>query len=149
MSNSSVTLIIKAELTNIALVGAVVRALCVEFDLDMVVCTEVELAVVEATTNIIKYGLAHRPQESIQLIVSYHNAQLEIILQDKGVPMPPEALINADGSVFDYDVENIDTWPTSGMGLSLIKAVMTHVNYDASAEGNSLHLIKHISPTIE
>lgn len=142
-SNRSIRLSIKANLSSVGIVGAVFRALSAEFGLSVVACTEVELAVVEATTNIVKYSLAHRPEEDIHFSVSNEGYILEVMIEDKGTPMPSEALANADGSVFDYDVDNMDTWPMSGMGLSLIKAVMNTVEYHADSQGNILRMVKN------
>jgi anti-sigma regulatory factor (Ser/Thr protein kinase) len=56
--------------------------------------------------------------------------------------MPADALDSADGSIFDYSVEDVEGWPISGMGLSLIKAVMDEVQYSSDETGNTLRLIK-------
>lgn len=142
-SNRSIRLSIKANLSSVSIVGAIFRTLSAEFGLSVVACAEIELAVVEATTNIVKYGLAHCPEEEIHFSVSNEGYILEILIEDKGIPMPEEALVNADGSVFDYDAEDMDSWPMSGMGLSLIKAVMNTVEYHADAHGNILRMVKN------
>ena len=141
--NRSIRLSIKANLSSVGIVGAVFFFFCAEFGLSVVACTEVELAVVEATTNIVKYGLAHRPEEEIHFLVSNEGYTLEVLIEDKGIPMPEEALANADGSVFDYDVDDMESWPMSGMGLSLIKAVMNTVEYHADSQGNILRMVKN------
>jgi anti-sigma regulatory factor (Ser/Thr protein kinase) len=76
-------------------------------------------------------------------LVSNEGYTLEVLIEDKGIPMPEEALNNADGSVFDYDVDDMESWPTSGMGLSLIKAVMNTVEYHADSQGNILRMVKN------
>jgi|GEM_PF-1752189 len=146
ISNHSIRLSIKASLSDVSIVGVVCRALSAEFGLSAVECTEVELAVVEATTNIVKYGLADCPEADIHLSVSYQVGILEVTIEDKGIPMPDEELAKADGSVFDYDIEDMDSWPMSGMGLSLIKAVMNTVEYHTNSQGNILKMVKNTVP---
>lgn len=140
--DSQIKLTIMARLTDISILGVAIRTLAAEYGLEMMACTEVELAAVEAITNIVKYGYANQPQGVIDVTL-YSNAELLVlILHDQGTPMPEDALENADGSVFNYDVDDIDSWPTSGMGLSLIKAVMDDVQYMSGEAGNILRLVK-------
>lgn len=139
---SQIKLIIRARLPDVSILGVTVRVLAAEFGLSMVACTEVELAVVEAATNVVKYGLPNQPYAEIHVTILADEQGLVVILQDQGVPMPEESLVEADGSVFNYDLEDMTTWPTFGMGLSLIKAVMDEVQYTTDTVANTLTLMK-------
>lgn len=144
MAPGCVKLTIKASLTQIGLVGAFTRLLCAETGLQTLAATEVELAVVEAVTNVIKYGLPDLPDAEIELVCSMSESCLQIEICDQGIPIPAGVLEQADGSVFDFTVEDMDSWPTSGMGLSLIKAAMDSVRYDSVDGRNTLSLVKHM-----
>jgi anti-sigma regulatory factor (Ser/Thr protein kinase) len=142
VANSHIKLTIEGRLANIGMVGAVTRILSSESGFSVMSSTEIELAVVEAVTNVIKYGLLELPPSDIELSLTYYEQYLAIEISDNGTPMPCQALDNADGSVFDFLEHDMDTWPTSGMGLSLIKAVMDCVEYSSMNGRNTLRLIK-------
>lgn len=141
-ANSHIKLTIEGRLANIGMVGAVTRILSSESGFSVMSSTEIELAVVEAVTNVIKYGLLELPSSEIDLSLTYFEQYLAIEISDNGIPMPSQALEDADGSVFDFLEHDMDTWPTSGMGLSLIKAVMDRVEYSSMNGRNTLRLIK-------
>lgn len=142
VQDSQIKLTIRARLPDVSILGVTIRVLADEFGLEMMACTEIELAVVEAVTNIVKHGLAKSPDSLIEITLYSTNQLLAITLFDQGSPMPADALDLADGSVFNYTPEDVDGWPTSGMGLSLIKAVMDEVQYSSDESGNTLRLIK-------
>lgn len=143
MTSSRLKLIVEANLSQIGLMASIARLICHEASMTTLVTTEVELALVEAVTNIIKYGLPHSPSAEVQLIFTLSTPSLQIEIYDQGVPIPAGLLDLADGSVFDFDADDMDAWPTSGMGLSLIKAAMDDVDYRTIDGNNILRLIKH------
>ncbi|HNA21486.1 MAG TPA: ATP-binding protein [Agitococcus sp.] len=140
--DSQIKLTIRARLPDVSILGVTIRVLADEFGLEMMACTEIELAVVEAVTNVVKHGLNKSPDALIEITLYSTDQLLAITIFDQGIPMPADALDAADGSVFDYIAEDIEGWPTSGMGLSLIKAVMDEVQYNHDETGNTLRLIK-------
>ena len=140
--DSQIKLTIRARLPDVSILGVTIRILADEFGLEMMACTEIELAVVEAVTNVVKHCLAKSPDSLIEVTLYSTEQLLAITIFDQGIPMPADALDSADGSVFDYIPDDIEGWPTSGMGLSLIKAVMDEVQYSSDETGNTLRLIK-------
>lgn len=142
MASSRLKLIVEANLNQIGLVGSVARLICHEADMMVLAITEVELALVEAVTNVIKYGLSASPQAEVEIVFTISERSLQVDVCDQGVPIPPGMLELADGSVFDFEPEDMDSWPTSGMGLSLIKAAMDEVDYRSVDGKNILRLIK-------
>ncbi|PTQ89225.1 ATP-binding protein [Agitococcus lubricus] len=144
MPKSRIKLSIEAKLANIGMLGNVARMIAHETGLSVMTGTEVELAVVEAVTNIVKYGLTDKPDAEIEVVFTCYSDFLQIDVCDQGLAIPTEALAQADGKVFDYAIEDMNTWPTSSMGLSLIKAVMDSVEYQTLENRNTLRLVKFI-----
>ncbi|MDO9180035.1 MAG: ATP-binding protein [Agitococcus sp.] len=142
VATSHVKLTFESRLANIGMVGAVTRILSSESGFGIIPSAEIELAVIEAVTNVIKYGLAALPTAEVELSFCCFEQYFVIEIVDLGIPIPPHILAAADGSVFNFSVDDMDAWPTSGMGISLIKAVMDQVEYSSVNGRNSLRLIK-------
>jgi serine/threonine-protein kinase RsbW len=100
---------------------------------------DVELALVEAATNVIRHG--YGPQGG-PIRVEAEAGALEVVLRvyDWGRAIPGEALAGAGLSRFDFDPEDLDALPTGGMGLSLITAVMDDVGYRSDQGQNVLSM---------
>ena len=108
INDSQIKLTIMARLEDISILGVAIRTLAAEYGLEMMACTEVELAAVEAITNVVKYGYANQPQGVIDVTLYSNPEMLVLSLHDQGTPMPEDALNNADGSVFDVAAITID-----------------------------------------
>lgn len=145
VATSHVKLTFESRLANIGMVGAVTRILSSESGFGIIPSAEIELAVIEAVTNVIKYGLAALPTAEVELSFCCFEQYFVIEIVDLGIPIPPQILAAADGSVFNFSVDDMDAWPTSGMGISLIKAVMDRVEYSSIKGRNSLRLIKFLN----
>lgn len=132
LMDGQVRLAIVASLANLGLAGAVMRALAHEGELDALASSQLELAVVEALTNIIRHGIGEPPQPNlneIELTVWVLPDCVEVEIVDYGQPIPSDALVKADGSVFFYPVDDVLAWPEGGMGLSLIRAATDYMAY--------------------
>lgn len=142
MASNRVKLVMEANLGQVGLIGSVARLVCQEAGMTVMAVTEVELALVEAVTNIIKYGLVLLPTAEIDIIFTASESALQVEVGDHGIPIPDGMLDLADGSVFEFEPDDMNSWPTSGMGLSLIKAAMDYVDYWTLDGRNTLRLIK-------
>jgi serine/threonine-protein kinase RsbW len=98
---------------------------------------DLELALVEAVTNVIRHGYGPEggPVKVEFRAVAGEGVTLRV--RDWGRPIPGEALSGAGFHRFDFDAEDLDAIPSGGLGLSLIAAVMDDVAY-LSDEGQNL-----------
>jgi serine/threonine-protein kinase RsbW len=102
---------------------------------------DVELALVEAVTNVVRHG--YGPQGGpIRIEASQVPEGLVVRIFDWGRPIPGEALAGAGLSRFDFDPDDLDAIPSGGMGLSLITAVMDDVSYRSDDGQNILTLLR-------
>ena len=104
---------------------------------------DLELAVVEAVTNVIKHG--YGPEGGrIRVEADAEAEGVTIRILDQGRAIPPEALGGAGPGRFDFDPENLDGVPAGGMGLSLISMLMDEVSYDSRDGQNVLRLVRRV-----
>jgi anti-sigma regulatory factor (Ser/Thr protein kinase) len=103
---------------------------------------ELELAIVEAVTNIIKHGHA-APGQTIGLELHRLGNAIEVVIRDRGSPIPAEALAQSE-SALDFDPEDIDNLPTCGLGLALIRESTDGFEYCTTDGVNVMRLIKTV-----
>jgi serine/threonine-protein kinase RsbW len=102
---------------------------------------DVELALVEAVTNVVRHG--YGPEGGpIRIEVSQVTNGLVVRIFDWGRPIPGDALANAGLSRFDFDPTDLLEIPEGGMGLSLIASVMDEVTYRSDDGQNVLTLLR-------
>ena len=102
---------------------------------------DVELAMVEASTNVVRHG--YGPEGGpIRIEASTRPECVVVKIFDWGRPIPGEALASAGLSRFDFDPGNLLEIPEGGMGLSLIAAVMDEVTYRSDEGQNILTLLR-------
>jgi anti-sigma regulatory factor (Ser/Thr protein kinase) len=93
-----------------------------------------ELAAIEALTNVVLHGCAGQPDAIIQVELSANPDGLSLLISDPGVPMKDGLFENA------LDLDQIDPSSESGRGLATIKACADVVVYTRKADRNSLTL---------
>lgn len=84
----------------------------------------IDICLTEALNNIIKHAYKGEKNHQIEVIVSKDSNVLEMILIDEGKPR--DNFIIKD---LDFDPNDIDNLPESGMGLYLIKQLMDELSY--------------------
>lgn len=140
-----ITLSIENHLADVGLIGLCVRQLSsLGFDAER--CAEMELAVVEAVNNAIKHAYALEEKGTVTVIYTLFEDKVVIEVVDRGRSMPPDFLENYARD-FQFDPEDIDNLPESGMGILLIRSCMDDVSYLAGGDGNRWRLTKHRTPT--
>jgi len=97
--------------------------------------SNIQLAVTEAATNIVKYAYKDMPPGKIRMQLHADHLRVDIKLFDTGCAFDAS-------TVPDAIVEGLQE---SGRGTYLINATMDEVNYSRDENGvNCLHLIKNI-----
>ena len=99
--------------------------------------SQINLAVEEALTNVIQHGLEMNPDESFKITCEQSTTELQIRIQEKGVPFDPE-------STPKYSPEHV-LEDTSGLGTFLMKAAMDEVSFhNLGNKGKEVVLTKHL-----
>jgi serine/threonine-protein kinase RsbW len=106
---------------------------------------EVRLGLMESLVNIVRHGFEEPADQAIGVRCIAGPQRWCFIVFDQGRPIPADRFRAADGTVFEFDPDDIESIPEGGMGLSLIRAVFDQVAYRATAEGNELLLTKHLA----
>ncbi len=102
---------------------------------------ELELAVVEAVTNIIKHGNSAGPDQGIGLELRRQDNVVEIVITDCGSPIP-EAALEKSHTALDFNPDDIADLPTCGMGLALIREATDSFDYQILNGVNTMRLTK-------
>lgn len=117
------------------------RAICKDVDPDCL--AELDLAVVEAITNLVKYSGIVNKIEKFTLEISRQDNAIKIIITDTGEPISPAALDFSE-TVLDFDPEDVANLPTSGLGLAIIREVTDSFEYRTYNGINTMRLVKRI-----
>jgi len=133
--------IISSELENVGLVGRAVNKLCSDLFLETEIWN-IELAVVEAVTNVIKHSYSKKPNGTVKIILKLGHEIVQITIQDSGVSLDTGLIDLTGGNVIEFDPKDRANLPEGGMGLYLIHKTMDKVNYLSKNGVNTLTLIK-------
>lgn len=100
---------------------------------------DVELALVEAITNVIRHG--YGPEGGpVRVEAELDDGIVAFRIFDWGLPIPAKALAEAGLHRFEFDPEDIESLPVGGMGLSLIVVLMDDVSYTSENGQNTLSM---------
>ena len=134
------TWILASDLDALTPVAVAVRALA-EPQVGPEGAADLELALVEAVTNVIRhgYGPAGGP---IRVEASEVPEGVSVRVFDWGRPIPGDMLAQAGLSRFDFDPTDLAALPSGGMGLSIIASVMDDVSYRSDEGQNVLTLLR-------
>lgn len=109
-----------------------------EVGLNPQISMNLKLALEEALVNVICYAYPGEADKDICMQLQILPEQLTFVLTDSGIPFNPLEKPEPD----IYLPEKIR--PIGGLGIFLVKKLMTHVTYERIGERNVLTLIKEI-----
>lgn len=144
---TSIRLVIESRVENVPLVGLAVNRITSHLDLGDVDPDQVELAIVEALTNVIRHAYRGLPGREVSLTITICEDHLEFQLCDTGASIPPERL--ASRPRLRYDPTDVSSLPEGGMGLFLMHQIMDEVRYERVENRNTLTLVKTFSHHLE
>ena len=102
-------------------------------DLDADAVMEVELAVTEAVSNVIRHAYEGRPGQPICVDALVDQGVLELHIEDEGIPFDPDRYAGVD----------LDQARVGGYGVYLIETLMDEVRREVTDGGHSrLVLVK-------
>lgn len=93
----------------------------------------------EAFNNIVQHALGGSRSGVVEIELSLSSSSLTITLRDRG-------------ATFDIDsVESPDLkdMPESGLGIMIIRSVMTHIEYRQERDGNVMTMVKEFTNPLE
>jgi anti-sigma regulatory factor (Ser/Thr protein kinase) len=96
---------------------------------------EIELALVELVSNIIRHGYNGCACGPILLRLEQRGERVRIEIRDSGRAVAPWAVDHADEAL-EFDPDDIDRLPVCGLGLAMAIAVMDHFDYVQGKAGN-------------
>lgn len=100
----------------------------------------VELAVDEATTNIIEHGYGEECPSRIDITCEKLNDGLKVVIYDDADPFDPTNVPDPDINV------SLEKVKPRGLGIFLMRKMMDEVKYESNPVlGNTLTMIKHHS----
>lgn len=141
MGAGKINLSIDSDECQVQHIGAAIRCLCGQLELDAVKPSSVELAVVEAVNNSIIHAYKSETGHSVDVTFEYFDDCLNIHIKDTGVPMPESVATRLSGKVVtqSLDVPKQDL-PESGWGIELLKAICDKVSYQSTHSANTISL---------
>ena len=144
MGSRKIKLIIESNLDDVPLVGIAVNRFCSYAAFSETDAFNMELCVIEAVTNSIKHAYGGNPGQEVTVTFTLKEREAVFEVCDRGKPMNPERLKNADLTHSNAERDYIDAISESGRGLGIMKKIMDHVEYRSENELNCLILRKNI-----
>lgn len=127
-----------ADLTKLAMIRGFVAEAGRELDLEEPVISDLQLAVDEACTNIVKHGYGGRGGR-IEITVEPVDEGIHVTIHDWGAAFDPQKVPLPDL------MAPLEQRPLGGLGLLLIQRVMDQVDFEFDEEnGNRLIMLKRI-----
>ena len=127
---------INSDYGNVALVNKRVRFFLELHGIELHISNAVEICLTEALNNVIKHSYKSDNTQFIELLVKKDSNFFEIIIVDRGLPRE-----NLDVAKLDFDPQDINNLPESGMGLYIIQQLMDEMKY-YSKDGKNYFSLK-------
>lgn len=100
--------------------------------------TDMRIALDEVLSNLIHYAFPEHGTHAISVRLCAGATRMEACVVDDGVAFDPLA---APEPVLDAPVE---AWPIGGLGIHLVRQLMTEVSYERRANQNHLRMVRVI-----
>jgi len=135
--HGTIRLVINSCLNDIFLMGLAARSFCDFTPLPQSTSYQIELCIIEAVTNAVKHAYRGESNHEVEMIVTLDSGQITFQICDSGIAMKP-----LETAVMDFDPDDCQTIPESGMGLFIIQSVMDDVCYTTVNNKNILTMCK-------
>lgn len=98
--------------------------------------SDIELAVDEACTNVIKHAYHYDANQQIDIAVELNDRQMAIVISDHGSGFDPDSIENPD--------QRIRKHARGGLGIALMKKIMDEVSFSIQPGiRNEVRMIKY------
>ncbi len=136
-------IILKNKLSEIRRISGIIEKFCENNNLPMRILFDINLSLDELLTNIIHYGFDDEKEHTIIVKLSLSENILEITIEDDGKAFNP---LNAKPPNLDQSIEDK---PIGGLGIYLVKNLMTEINYKRLKNKNILVLTKIVTNNLK
>lgn len=96
------------------------------------------LACEELLTNTISYGYPEEGDHRLQVTVFCSERQVEVVLEDDGVPFDPLTAEEPDLGL------SLEERAIGGLGIHFVRTLMDEMAYERTSSGNRLVLLKKV-----
>lgn len=138
-----IDLTIESSLENIELIAVSVKAICALLSFSENELSQIELSVVEAANNAVKHAYHDQKGNKIQLEIMLLPTQVIITMEYGGAIFQNEKQV-----ILEFDPNNIQSLPESGMGLYILTHYMDHISYQVKEGKNLVTMAKQLAPPI-
>ncbi|NDV54435.1 ATP-binding protein [Parabacteroides sp. 52] len=126
------------EIDQLVHVSEALKEVLSPFDWPQKICMNLNLALEEAVTNVILYAYPQEKNKDITICLEASEHKLKIVLMDYGVEFDPTARPEPDTSLPLHERS------IGGLGIYLVKEMMTDVKYSRQGNKNVLTMTKEI-----
>lgn len=131
---SKLLITVPAEVGSLPALGEALRQALTQLHASARTVADVELCVNEAVNNAIERRSPSSRARRVEVQLSVDGDELHIAIGDRGNQLTGEA----PEPIFDPD--DRASWPEGGMGLYLIRQLMTDVQYQSDPTRNVIHM---------
>lgn len=132
------TLHIKNELEQLTRLYEFLDLQASTYGLEEQLSMQIKLALEEVVTNVILYAYSDKKDQDIRIDMNYRDELLTIVITDNGTAFNPLEMKEPDISLPPEER------PIGGLGIYLVKQLMTEVIYTRSSGKNILTMTKDI-----
>ena len=142
MNREAIKLTLPNDLSYLRLAQLCVRETARKFGFPDKALTQIELAVEEAVSNVIKHAFGSGECQTFDIIAERIPLGLRVIIKEKGMPFDPGRLPRYRKS------DAIEDWAAAGLGMFLMEKAMDEVTFhNLGMEGKETCLIKYLPGT--
>jgi serine/threonine-protein kinase RsbW len=142
--HAELLLAVDSRMECISHVREAVKSLCSLFLLPEQQAYEVQICVVEATSNAIKHAYGNEVGSLVEIKFEISGNSVSIQVCDSGVAMPHGLLEQSNNLQLEPEKIPMFLLPESGWGLTIIKKLMDHIDYTSKDGHNCLTMQKTI-----
>jgi serine/threonine-protein kinase RsbW len=141
MSRKSVSIKLKNRISELERLGQKLQAFGEDIGLSKKCVFQINLAVDELFTNIVKYGFADDSRHYVRVALSHADGKISIRVEDDGIPF--DAAAKQTSELKDH----IEDCKIGGLGLHLVKRIMDGIEYQRCGGKNVITLTKYTAQT--
>jgi sigma-B regulation protein RsbU (phosphoserine phosphatase) len=130
------SLILPNDVDTIPQLNEYIDCICEENGIDMEIAMSLNLAIEEAVVNVMSYAYPDGAQGEVKIESAVDPNQITFVITDNGIPFDPTAKEDVDVTL------SAEERPIGGLGIHLIRQIMTHISYERKDGKNILTLSK-------
>ena len=128
------------DLSELGRLNELLSRFCKEHRLPESVAMEIGLALEEVFVNVVQYAYEDSAQHEILVSLSVENGEIVLAVEDDGIAFNPLEVPPVDTTL------PIEQRPVGGLGIHLVRSVMSEVKYARTEGRNRLEMRKRFPP---